>query len=351
VTKLFIGAVAVLLALAGCTTTPAPHGTATASASPTATLAATPSPALPLTCAQLFTIGAVPSHLHDPVAVKVDETHVGTYLEDLAVVQAGGTECTWGGTDMTDASYDTGVVLTILPSAGADFAKDEPPATSTTVTGHLGASSAYDCASGAWCYGDALAGTYWISFQLGDAGAANGPTGETVDAIMKPIVDAVASAGGAVAAWAKPTDSFDGAALCTAPGATALVSSALGAAAAPRDLARVGGILGAAARREGVATCSWATGPDNGINIQVLPGGSWVYPRVTAAPPLWTLIGHPSLVDVPGADGGALIGCGEHCEALFSVGKSVVHLDMGDVTDQATATALTQKLAVGAADG
>ena len=344
-----VAALVLTLALAGCAPTPGSTPTAEPSTtpSPTATLASAPAPALPLTCAQLFTAAAVQSHLHAPVSTKVDETHTGTYLQDLAVLQAGGTECTWGGQNMTDASYDTGVVLTILPDAATDFAGRSARSSSTTVSGSLGSSSAYDCGGGGWCFGDLLAGDYWISFQIGDADSAeSGPTDATVEAIMKPIADAVSKAGGSVAAWAQPKKSFDGAALCTATGAPALVSSALGATVTPQDITAFDGILGAAGHREGVVTCSWSAGPNDGIGFDVLPGGSWVYQRVAAAPPLWTLIGHPSVVDAPGSDG-ALVGCGEHCEALFSTQKSLVHVDMGDVQDQATAITVTQKLAAG----
>jgi hypothetical protein len=345
-------AVAVLvLALAGCAPTPA-SGQSTAPATsprPTATLASAPVPALPLTCARLFTVGAVQSHLHATVSAEVDETHTGGYLEDFAMLQAGGTECTWGGQDMTDSSYDTGVVLTILPDAATEFAARQMPTSGDMVTGTIGASSAYDCASGAWCYGDALAGSYWISFIVGDADSPdNGPTPATVEAILKPIAQAVSTAGGSVKPWAKPSEAFDGAALCTAVGAQGLVSSALGAAVTPQDTTAFDDIFGAAAHREGLIKCSWAAGPNDGIGIDVLPGGSWVYPRVAAAPPLWNLIGHPTAIDASGSDG-ALVGCGDHCEALFSIQKSLVQLFMNYLQDQATATGVTQKLVSGIA--
>jgi hypothetical protein len=338
-----------VLALVGCapSTTSSPSSARAASPSPSASLTSAPVPALPLSCAQLFTIGAVQSHLHATVSTQVDETHVGTYLEDLAVLQAGGTECTWGGTDMTDSSYDTGVVLTILPDAATEFAARQLSTSADVVTGTIGTSSAYDCASGAWCYGDALAGGYWISFVVGDADSPdNGPTAATVEAILKPIAQAVGSAGGSVKPWAKSNKAFDGAALCTDAGAQGLVSSALGGAVTLQDATAFDGILGAAAQREGMTSCIWTAGPNNGIGIDVLPGGSWVYPRVAAAPPLWTLIGHPSAIDAPGSEG-ALVGCGEHCEALFSIQKSLVHLNMSDLLDQAPATAITQKIVAG----
>ncbi len=342
---------ALVLALAGCTPTPAssPSARPSASPSPTASLASAPAPApaLPLSCAQLFTTAAVQSHLHATVSVKVDETHVGPELWDLAVLQAGGTECTWGGGDMTDAAYDTGVVVSILPDAASEFAAREVPAGGPLVTGTIGSSSAYDCSSGAWCVGDALAGSYWISFVVSDADSAtNGPTPATVESIMKPIADAVSGAGGSVAAWSKPKTSFDGAALCTAASASSIVSAAIGATVTLSPKTELSGLIGAVAGREGVGVCDWSSGGQPALSIEVLPAGAWAFPRVAAAPPEWTLIGKGTAIDVPGSDG-ALSGCGEHCVSLVRFRNSVVEVEMGNTMDQATATAITQKLIAG----
>jgi len=346
-----IAVAALVLVLAGCTPTPAlsPSARPSASPNPTATLASAPAPALPLTCAQLFTIGSVQSHLHANVSTKVDETHVGPELYDLAVLQAGGTECTWGGDDMTDSSYDTGVVLAILPDAATEFAARAIPTSGDPVTGTIGNSSEYTCSSGAWCDGDVLAGQYWISFIVGDADSPdNGPTPATVEAIMKPIVDAVSKAGGSVSPWARPKTPFDGAALCTAASAPSIVSAAMGTTVTAGPGYDFSGLFGTAASRAGFTFCAWSSAHGQTLSIQTLPAGAWVYPRVAAAPPLWTLIGHPTAIDVPGSNG-AVSGCGEHCDSLVSFGKSLVQFSLGDTQDQPTATAITQKLIAGIA--
>lgn len=349
---LAVAVAALVLALVGCAPTPASDSSDTPSASSSPALAKTPVPALPLTCAQLFTIGGVQAHLHDTVSTKIDETHVGPALFDLALLQAGGTECGWGGQNGTDGAYDTGVVIKILPDAATEFAARELPTIGPLVSGTIGSSSLYYCPDGGvdWCTGDALAGNYWVTFQLGDANGAEGSGDATVEAIMNPLVAAIAKAGGTVAAWAQPAKPFDGAALCSASTAPALVSAALGAPATVGDAYELDGLPAAAATRAGMVRCSWSAGDNSSLGVDVLPGGSWVYPRFTAAQPSWFLIGDLSALQVPGADG-AIGGCGEHCEYLVDVGKSLVDVDLSDVMDQPTAAAITQKLIAGIAAG
>lgn len=312
-----------------------------------------PVPALPLTCAQLFTTGAVQSHLHDTISTKVDETHFGSDLFDLAILQAGGTECGWGGQNGTDGAYDTGLVVKILPDAATEFAARPLPTDGSLVSGTIGSSSSYSCPDGGtdWCNGDVLAGSYWISFQLGDANGAEGSGDATVEAILRPMADAIAKAGGSVAPWAKPAKPFDGMALCSASTASALVSTALGGLETVGDAYELDGLPAAAEKRVGMTRCQWSSGDvGSDLYVQVLPGGSWLFPRLTASLPSWVLIGSLSSLDVPGSDG-AFGGCGEHCESLVDVGSSLVTLDLGNVMDQPTATAITQKLIAGVAAG
>jgi hypothetical protein len=345
---LVAGAAALMLVLAGCATTPGGAGTAgSGSSSPSPALAAAPVPALPLTCAQLFTIGAVQSQLHDTVSTRVDETHLGSTIEDLAVLQAGGTECVWGGQGMTDENFETGVTIDILPDAASEFAARQGAADAGTISGTIGSSSTYSCDTGFGCVGDALAGGYWMSFIVNDAnGSDDAAAASAVEAIMKPIADAIAKAGGSVVAWAEPKTSFDGAALCSAATASALVTGAVGAGAQVAPGFADSGLHAAAANRERVTTCEWSGGDSAFLEVAVLPGGSWAWPLLAAAPPLLRSIGVPAAIELAGSDG-ALSGCGDGCASLVSVHNSVAFLGLPQDFDQATATAATQKLVAG----
>ncbi len=353
--KTVAGVVTLVLLLAGCAPTPHPtaSGEPTGSPSPTPTLAAQPAPALPLSCAQLSTTAALTTHLHDAVSVKIDETQVGPDFSDLALLQAGGTECTWGSQDATDASYDTELVLQILPDAATEFAARTLPSYGPLVTGTLGSGSSYYCPSdgGGWCFGDLLAGDYWVHFEVGDADSPDGgPTGATVEAIMKPVASAVASAGGTARPWATPAKSFDEAALCSAPGAQALVSGAVGTAVTVGPATPNDDLLGVAAAREGVTGCVWSSGSDQLLGVEVLPGGGWLSSRIAAHPPAWILIGVGTAIDVPGSTV-ALAGCGDHCESLVGARNSLVHMNFGALQGPdgtSAATTITQKLIAGA---
>lgn len=340
-----------VLALAGCTfgTNSAKSTVSPSPATSTPALAAAPTPALSLSCADLFAAGAVQSHLASPVAVKVDETHFAPLIQDIAVLQAGGTECTWGGTDRTDGGYDTGVVLAILPDAASEFASRALP-TGALVRGAVGADSSFQCVSGGssgdQCTGDALAGGYWIEFSVSDSDGIPGAGSSTTQAIVKPIVAAIAAAGGTVSDWARPARTFDGAAFCSDSGASARISAAVGETLVPGPPFQSSGVRAAAQTREKMANCTWASAsdPTSNIIISTLPAGSWATSALLAAPPSWTLIGVPTAFTVPNSDA-ALHGCGDHCEALVSSHGSLVSFSINSTLDPAQADAIVTRLA------
>jgi hypothetical protein len=213
----------------------------------------------------------------------------------------------------------------------------------------LGAGSTYQCESsggtaGYTCEGDALAADYWVSFTVGDFSAAAGAGPATVLAILKPLLAAIASAGGSVAAWAPRSAPFDGAALCTGSAAADLVGSAVGQTLSYSPGYDGGGLTDAAAAREHMVECNWSAGGSQVLTIATLPGGSWLWPRYSTAPPLWTLVGHGTAFDVPNTDG-ALHSCGEACVTAVNVHGSLVFLSLY-LTEPDGGTAASDRIAL-----
>ena len=339
--------------LSGCTpsvSAPTPTPTSSSSsASPTADALTRPRSALPLSCAQILSLSELRSHLVDPVTVQIDETHAPRRLDEIAVLQVGGMQCAWGGRNMTDATWDTGVTLAVLPDATADFtAWEADPSAPHAVTGTLGDFSGLTCestgdASGDWCAGDVLVGTSWISFTVDDIGGAAGAGVSTTATVIGAVVDAVRGAGPARSNWTPPTDAVTGIEFCTQ---STTASEILGAPVGPidADFAPAPDLALVASNRADVSGCDFTDASSRRFTVSTLPAGAWALPIVAAAPPLWTLLGRPTPFDVSGTDG-ALRACGDGCQALVSVGGSLLQVYDSQTGNDAQFALIVQKTA------
>ena len=329
--KFAISAALLACVLTGCSTS-APSSGPTVPTTSTAIppVLSSPRSALSLECSALFPIARVQALLSDPVAIKIDEMHPPRRIEELAVLQAGGTECAWGGQNMTDSTWDTGIVLEILPLAATEFASWESSGSSPkAVTGTIGDESGFQCGEtsdtgGDWCSGDALVKGYWISFSVNDVDGAHGGGVAATESAMAEVVAGITAAGPARANWTPPVTTITGGKLCSDPAAAARVSAIVGdtlTASAPNVLPNLTAV---AATRVGLVSCAWR-GPHGEFDVSTLPAGAWAYPLVVAHPPMWTMLGAPASFAVSGADG-AVRACGDGCQAQISVDGSLVQI-------------------------
>ncbi|HEY4151804.1 MAG TPA: hypothetical protein VGM38_00640 [Pseudolysinimonas sp.] len=321
----------------GCSASPvqpsqeAPPPTLSPSASPLSA----PRPALPDSCSQLLPLDQLQSELVDPVSVKVDETHLPRYLEQLAVLQAGGTECAWGGKNATDSTWDTGVELEILPNASSDFATWESNSQAPrAVVSSLGDASGLTCfPDSGWCRGDTLVGGYWVSFSVNDVNTRDAAVATTkANTVMSIVVAAIRSAGPAQSNWTTPDAMVTGNELCTA-GSSSTVGSIV-ATSEPMTMKSnaIGyGITTVAASRTRMTSCDWSNNSGD-LGIATLPAGSWAFPELEAIPPIWVMIGVPSAGHITGTDG-MLSACGDGCRAFVSLGGSLVSVSQDSDTE------------------
>lgn len=331
--------------LAGCTA-PGPEQTAAPTQEPSATTPAPepadgPHPALPLTCAQLFSVDELQPLLTSRVAVRRDEASPALGLEGARLAVAGVTDCIIGGENRTDGSYDQGLSVQVVPDGAAVFdllAEDETPGAAGIAGREFGDRSSLTCAADPAvarmeCLGSFVVGDYWIQARVSDAAAlAPDEAADLAEGIFSTIADRISAAGPARELWVPPASGGGTAALCDGPAAAeALLGTGAVEAVAwtyPQD--RVGAE---------VTRCLWRDAAGSDVLLSVLPDGAWAFAPIAAAPapeiiPL-PVVAVP--VDVPGTEG-ALLSCADGCTALLSVEGDLVQISLPSVYDVAYAT-------------
>lgn len=328
-----------VLVVAGCAS-PSPESPPPASspsAGPEPESPELPRSALPLNCQELVTTEVVQSQLVDPVQVRVDEASAPMDLWDAALTQVGGLHCVWGGEHRTDASYDTGLTIDVLPDAAAEFATwSTSPHSGEQLRSAFGDDSVFWC-DGTFtiCRGDVLIGTYWLSLYLSDSRrpvTSDAATRQTLTTLLQPMIDAIRTAPPARPLWVPPTESVEP---CSGNGRSE-IEAALGL---PSDgfeswqveLGDYPDLTNVALVRAKVAGCRWVLATPtlssypNSVDLTVLPGGAWVFPSYATQPPSWTLAGagaprtHPSVGTVYSA-------CGDGCHALLARNSALVNI-------------------------
>ncbi len=229
---------------------------------------------------------------------------------------------------MTDSTWDTGIVIEILPAAAAEFASWESFASSpTAVTGTISDESGFQCgetsdAGGDRCSGDARVKGYWISFSVNDVDGADGGGVATTESAMTQVVAGITAASPARANWTPPGTIITGKELCSDPATAARVTAIVGDTLTSSELNVPPDLTAMAAKRIGLVSCAWR-GPHGEFDLSTLPAGAWAYPLVIAHPP--TMLGAPASFAVSGADG-AVRACGDGCQPQISVGGSLVQI-------------------------
>ena len=314
-----VSAVVVLSGCASASPNPAPPR-AVASTAPTPAPTQTPSgtPGWPygIGCEDLLSSSTVQSHIVDAVTVKYDQHSVPVTASDVALADAGALRCVWGGAYRTDSSYDDGLTLTVLPDAAAEYAS------------WVASGGSPGCTSNPCTDGGRLAGTTWFSLSLSDStrpggNSANLSADDTV--LAAQVTDALAHLGPRGPAWIPPATAADGKRFCQPGEATRLANVF---AVDPLKISfddhpdpTANDLRSVAVGRGGLARCNWTIG-DGQVVITTVPGGAWASTRMVTSPQSYYPIGQTSAVTIAGTSD-AVAGCGDGCEATFSIGDSL----------------------------
>lgn len=321
--SLLVAASAVIM-LAGCAPAPShpasPHtgspGSATPAAVPTAPVA--PGWAYGIGCEDLIPSSTVQSHIVAPVSVKYDEHSVPATTFDVAFADAGGLKCVWGGTNRTDSSYDDGLTLMVLPQAAAEYAS------------WVAAGGTPGCSINACIDGGRLVESTWVSIVLSDSERTGGNSANlSADdvAVAAHVADALGHLGTRGGLWSPPAGADTGARFCQADEAARLANAFADTSNVSLDNVPAvpsNDLLSVALARGGFVSCGWTVGGDHSIGslaISTVPGGAWASARMYASPPAHYPFGQYSAVSIAGATG-AVAGCGDGCQAMFSVSDS-----------------------------
>jgi hypothetical protein len=226
-----------------------------------------------------------------PVAALSALTIQGTAA--IALRQAGGVHCEWGGGVVTDGVPADFVRIVFAPDAASDFAS-EIAASGTAYT--AGSKSYYKCYLNTpqriACHADLLVKGWWVHVNFQSSSAppytlAGGNAGVT------DLLDALAAQTSGSPSWTRPSDSISGA-FCDDPQVPALLTSrtgwAIGSAASgwgsPFEAENV------AVARTDMVDCAWvdngpATSATGNFHFELLPGGSWALQSAPPADSYW----------------------------------------------------------------
>ena len=353
-------------AAAGPTASPAASaaGSATPTPTPTIAAAAAPGPRVQLKCADLYSVDAVAKLIEATPTIADDETTAPAFLDNVAAAQFGTLLCQWEGPDGTEVSAAEDLAISIAPDSAAAYtthsAEDLKPGKSAKLfTSTAGDQSGILCRSyGAiesWCDAQMLVGTYWVSVTVSAANASGGPdptisgVADETRGVLSNVAGQLAAAPHPLAEWVAPATTPP--AFC-GDASTAKVRSIFGvpsytlaASSSPYIDAQSVATIGK------TASCTWNDSKKKAesFTIELLAGGSWVYPGFKTTPYADGEVRTFSSVQIPGT-GGADLGCAESaCESTFAVGSTLVNVDFNDLGSAKNKTALASLAAAIAA--
>lgn len=314
-----------------------------------------PLPVLPIGCADLLGVDELQQTIPSPLEVWADESSTPRGFDLIAYRQAGGLHCVWGGEGGTDGVPDVGVQLWVTPDAADEFREHATgtiyPDGDLLVTDTIEGASVLDCGTGEFtglsCTADVLAaGDWWVYLtaraDTGDARSYDDALADTT-ALTESIVAKIAAAGDARPAWTAP-DATDGSAWCED---ASLASVALGVDADGILIEpyRSTGDVAALAERAGGSQCIWSTADEtSNVRIRTLQGGAWAFDQLAAEQLGAGEVFPGEAQPIETAADGALLACGDGCNAVLDIGSSLVVLDNLD-GDTESLTATVQQLA------
>jgi hypothetical protein len=324
------------------TQTPTP--TPTPSTTPV-TSAPAPGPRVQLACADIYRPTDVAALVHSPVKVITDETTTPTSLQDIANAQYGVLDCEWAGGYGTELGNTAELSINIAPNATSLYSqyasgalKDVPVGAGKVVANSAGDQSGYWCeASGVMggdpeCRAEMLVGSYWASVTISASSPATAAsTGSALQGILTKLAGQLRSAPQPIPQWVSPANGVPS--ICSSSDGTARVRSIFSAPGytvhdlnpESLDAYNLSGI-------GRLASCYWqdSDGTAGALDIELLAGGSWVFPDFTPTPAVDGLVRSYPATTVPGASS-ALLGCAEgSCEGYFAIGTTLARIDFND---------------------
>jgi hypothetical protein len=350
----FVVPVLVVAALvSGCASTvpvhPKASKTPTSRATPSPIAASAPGSRVPVGCADLLGQAALQGLVGSTAKTDSDENTAPTNILSIAQRQYGTLYCDWDGVSTGSVSVPgSELQITVSPDAKAEFksrfadimadetAGDHPSATE----GVAGDQSGYWCgttldAQGAdgflpICDAEMLVSDYWVSAQIGTvSGLSRSQLTSGLTTALKDIAATLKTAGPPPAQWVAPATTPPG--FCSGAGSTATVRTIVGnptLVASPIDDLRVNaaavGLVGRDVR------CVWASAGSAGISVELLAGGSWVFPDFAPKARGDSVIQGPYVpTTIPGTSS-ALLACdNDSCEAYLAIGTTVADIYTG----------------------
>jgi hypothetical protein len=317
-------------------------------------------------CADLYSVDEAAKLINATPTIAGDETTAPAYLDDAANAQLGALRCVWRGPDGTEISAAEDLAIQIAPDSADGYAShaaaDLKPVSKSdkTFTNTAGDQSGYWCHSvdstETYCTAQMLVGTFWatVNLSVADPSGAKPIMDSTVASRMQTVLTAVA---GKLAASPKPVPQW------VAPATTPPAFCGVGASTAKvRSIFAVPGYspepaatpyidAGSVATIGRTQSCSWSDSHKKAstLDIELLAGGSWVYPAFHTTAYADGLVSTFSPTSVAGAMY-ADLGCDQgFCESSFAVGTTLVHIDFADLGTAKNKAALGQLAAAIAA--
>jgi hypothetical protein len=255
------------------------------------------------------------AHIAVPVALDVDETR--PEIVDLALAQAAGLTCIWGGSDRTDGGYGQGVQLRILPDAASAFAAWQASGPPDYCQGSTTGDPVF-------CDVQFLVGDSWVELDLRDVADVDKADPKGAATAVAALIRGRLQSARPTTAWTVPGSVLTPVADCAAR--TADAASIVGvdpASISARSESLEPSVSDAARARVHERSCSWAdAGYSSSLSWDVLPGGAWAFGGFDR-PQQIGLIAPLRPATVPGASQ-AWIGCADACVAVLSVRGSLV---------------------------
>lgn len=304
---------------------------------PTPEQPSTPQPVLALGCLELLTLANVRGFVTEPITLRSDEATPPTDVWQAALRQAGGMRCVWAGHDRTDAGFDDGLEMVIVPATIEEFRAAQ-------AVNPYGQPMTFGEEAGLWCdsvYAQCRANVFvdgfWIEAIFSDSGrTGDGAPLSAETAIRASLGTALAAIGARPAdrpLWEPPAR---GGTVC-APASAQAIGAALGTDATGFEVvplaATISGPAAAAAARAGADECDW---PD--AFIRRLPGGAWAAPTIADGVVDYLMM-DPQPTTLPGV-GPVVTALGDGCLAWFAHDGDLIEMWTGcDGQDEAAAHA------------
>jgi hypothetical protein len=310
---------------------------------------------VPLECSDLFAPANVTPLVGAPVTVYRDETTPPAYLDDVANEQLGVLPCEWAGEDAVEFGHLADLGIYIAPDSEAGFTEgydafvsDITKGASAPTLNSAGDKSAYWCepiglsGESPQCSAQMLIGSYWVTMSYSTVSPLTlAAATSNAQVVLSTVASKLKAAGSPGPRWKSPAASPP--AFCTDTESTQQIRTLFGAAdLAPFPSGTRTYDAFSIALNGPDASCTWTSKTVGAVDVELLAGGSWVFPGFTPVPSVDGIVRSYSPVTIPGVSS-ALMGCEEGaCDAYLPVGTTAARISFGDMGAAKDIAALSQ---------